>query len=324
MIAEEQRLSSTLVLAQHSEKAVQAGSSSFRTALVLSLIVHAALIFGIAFDQLLPPMLDVEQMEIVLVNSKSSDAPSHPERRAQNNLDGGGNTDEDRNLSSPLAAMNDDLAKQASDAERDVARLEREAQLLMTQIKAVQALDAQNLAPQTRQSKTQEYRYRPLVPNESAESSKTLPGVDPRQNGVAFTREAAEISKRFDAYQKRPRRKQLGGRAIAYLFAEYEDHYRTKIERVGTQNYPPPRNGEPVYGKVRITASVKADGTIERIVVNTSSGDPELDQDAVNIVYMAAPFGPFTPKMLQQADVLDITRTFSFMRQTEELSAESP
>jgi protein TonB len=323
MIAEQLGSSSALVLARQKGWAVNAWSS-LRNALVLSALVHVAILFGFAFEQFMPKMNDMEQMEVVLVNSKSSEEPSHALLRAQNDLNGGGNTDEDHTLSSPLAAMNDDLARQASEAEKEVARLEREALELMTQIKASQALDSKKAQINSKRSNPQEYLYHPLVPNNDAEVSKTLAGIDPNQNGQAFTREAAEISKRFDAYQKRPRRKELGGRAVAYVFAQYEDAYRTKIERVGTLNYPPPRNGEPVYGKVRVTASVKSDGTVEKIVVNNSSGDSALDQVAVNIVYMSAPFGPFTPKMHRQADVIDITRTFNFTRQTEELRAEAP
>jgi periplasmic protein TonB len=323
MIAEQLGSSSALVLARQKGWAVNAWSS-LRNALVLSALVHVAILFGFAFEQFMPKKNDMEQMEVVLVNSKSSEEPSHALLRAQNDLNGGGNTDEDHTLSSPLAAMNDDLARQASEAEKEVARLEREALELMTQIKASQALDSKKAQINSKRSNPQEYLYHPLVPNNDAEVSKTLAGIDPNQNGQAFTREAAEISKRFDAYQKRPRRKELGGRAVAYVFAQYEDAYRTKIERVGTLNYPPPRNGEPVYGKVRVTASVKSDGTVEKIVVNNSSGDSALDQVAVNIVYMSAPFGPFTPKMHRQADVIDITRTFNFTRQTEELRAEAP
>jgi protein TonB len=323
MIPEELGSSSALVLARHQDWAVNPWPG-LRNALVLSILVHLAMLFGLAFQQFMPPVNNMEQMEVILVNSKSSDAPSHPTLRAQNDLNGGGNTDEDHTLSSPLAAMDDDLAKQASDVEKNVARLEREAAELMAQIRASQAIDSQKAQSKSARSHPQDYLYHPLVPDQNAEVSKTLPGVDPNQSGQAFSREAAEISKRFDAYQKRPRRKELGGRAIAYVFAQYEDAYRTKIEKIGTLNYPPPRNGVPVYGKVRITASVRSDGTLEKVVVNNSSGDAELDQAAVNIVYLSSPFGSFTPKMHRQADVLDITRTFNFTRQNEELHAESP
>jgi protein TonB len=323
MIAGELGSSTAMVLARQKEWA-KSTWPGLRKAFVLSLIIHLAILFGLAFQQFMPPVNDMEQMEVILVNSKSSDAPSHPTLRAQNDLNGGGNTDEDHTLSSPLAAMDDDLAKQASDAEKNVQRLEREAAELMTQIKASLALETQKAKNKATHTNPQDDLYHPLVPDQNADVSNTLPGMDPTQNGQAFSREAAEISKRFDAYQKRPRRKELGGRAITYVFAQYEDAYRTKIEKVGTLNYPSPRNGEPVYGKVRITASVRSDGTIEKIVVNNSSGDSELDQAAVNIVYMSSPFVPFNPKMHRQADVIDITRTFNFTRQNEELHAEAP
>ena len=57
-------------------------------------------------------------------------------------------------------------------------------------------------------------------------------------------------------------------------------------------------------------------------MVNTSSGDSYLDIAAKNIVDRAAPFGKFTPEMLKEADVLDITRTFTFTRLGEGMHSE--
>ena len=88
---------------------------------------------GAALD-LDPPA--VSELEVVLVNSKSNEKPIDPLRRAQTNLNGGGNTDENRVMTTPLAAVNDELAAQASEAEQRVAKLEGEARRLMDRIRA--------------------------------------------------------------------------------------------------------------------------------------------------------------------------------------------
>jgi protein TonB len=59
---------------------------------------------------------------------------------------------------------------------------------------------------------------------------------------------------------------------------------------------------------------VRADGSVESIRVARSSGQKILDDAAVRIVRLAAPFAPFPAEIRQQVDVLDITRTWVFER----------
>ena len=58
--------------------------------------------------------------------------------------------------------------------------------------------------------------------------------------------------------------------------------------------------------------SIRRDGTVDSIEVNRSSGFRVLDQAAVRIVELAAPFAPFPPDIARDTDVLSITRTWSF------------
>ena len=284
-------------------------------AFALSVIAHALIILLITFKDFDPTRFISPELEVVLVNSKVDEKPIDPLRRAQTNLNGGGNTEEDRVMKTPLPSVNDELARQASETEQRVNRLESEARSLMSKIQAEQQIQQRNATPtSTTNTPSSDANPKVTVPISSANPAQQSHGLDANADGMAFARDAAEIARNFDAYQKRPRRKELGGRAVAYVFARYEDDYRTRVERVGTVNYPPPHNGRPVYGKVRLTVSVKADGAIEKITVNSSSGDSYLDQEASHIVELAAPFGHFTPEMLKEADVLDITRTFTFTR----------
>lgn len=287
-----------------------------------SVLLHLLVILLITFKDFDPSRFVSPELEVVLVNSKSEEKPVDAMRRAQSNLNGGGNTDEDRVLKTPLAAVNDELARQASDTEQRVARLEGEARALMEKIHAEQQIRQQTQGAASGQSNDGVPNAHAVAPNPQSAPSSDNHGLDPSAEGTAFARQMAEISRNYDAYQKRPRRKEIGGRAVAYVFARYEDDYRTRVEKVGTDNYPAPHDGKPVYGKVRLTVSVKSDGFIEKIVVNTSSGDSYLDIAAKNIVDRAAPFGKFTPEMLKEADVLDITRTFTFTRLGEGMHSE--
>lgn len=227
-------------------------------------------------------------------------------------------------MKTPMAAVNDELARQASETEQRVARLEGEARTLMEKIRAEQMLrqQTQGSAGTPTPAPASEARQKVTAPNPQASPAEASQGLDAAADGTAFARQAAEISRNFDAYQKRPRRKEIGGRTVAYVFARYEDDYRTRVERVGTDNYPTPNNGKAVYGKVRLTASINRDGSIEKIVINASSGDNYLDRAAEQIVRRAAPFGKFSAEMLKEADVLDITRTFTFTRLADGMHSE--
>lgn len=101
------------------------------------------------------------------------------------------------------------------------------------------------------------------------------------------------------------------------VFGPYEEAYRQKVEQVGAVNYPPPVDGHPLYGTVRVTATILKDGSLALIEILQSSGRPNLDDAARRIVQMAAPFQPFTEEMAAQADLVSITRSFNFIRAGE-------
>ena len=84
-----------------------------------------------------------------------------------------------------------------------------------------------------------------------------------------------------------------------------------KVERFGTLNYPPEARGK-VYGSLRLTVTLKPDGSVESIELDKSSGLKVLDEAAFRIVRMAAPYGAFPPDIRKDTDLLVITRTWFF------------
>jgi len=103
--------------------------------------------------------------------------------------------------------------------------------------------------------------------------------------------------------------------AIGFPITTYRSAWRAKVEQVGNANYPEELKGR-IYGKLRLTAYVRADGTLEDIEVDRSSGSAVLDRAALRILRMAAPFPPLPSEMRRKADVLAITRTWVFSRDT--------
>ena len=121
----------------------------------------------------------------------------------------------------------------------------------------------------------------------------------------------AQISRQLNEYNTRPRKKSIGSRAEEYRFAQYVDDWRLKVERIGNLNYPDGARGR-VYGSLVLSVSIKADGNLDTVEVQRSSGYPILDQAAEHIVKMASPYASFPANIQRDTDILIITRTWTF------------
>ncbi|MBK7662594.1 MAG: TonB family protein [Sterolibacteriaceae bacterium] len=235
------------------------------------------------------------QLEVVLVNSKSATRPDKPQARAQSNLDGGGITDEDRRAKTPLPASQQKREGDALvEAQRRVEQLEAMQQRLMTQVKSKAAVVAE------------QYRT-----SEQPEAPAPVSGRDLADRALAVAKLEAQIDKELEEYQKRPRKKFIGARTSEYIPAQYIEAWRQKIERIGTLNYPEAARGRH-YGSLLLYIEIKADGDINRVEIQRSSGNKILDDAAMRIVRLASPFAAFPPEMHQKFDILAFARTWTF------------
>ncbi len=75
--------------------------------------------------------------------------------------------------------------------------------------------------------------------------------------------------------------------------APYLDHWRRKVERIGTLNYPVAARRTGLSGSPVIEVAIRADGRLIDASVRRSSGYAELDQAALGILRLASPFDPF-------------------------------
>ena len=151
--------------------------------------------------------------------------------------------------------------------------------------------------------------------------SKTLNLEDINASAMEIEHLEAIISKQQDDYQKRPKRKFIGARAKEYRYALYVDAWRQKVEQIGNLNYPAAARDQQLYGQLQMTVSIRADGSIENIELNRSSGHKVLDAAAKHIVEMGAPYARFPEDISKEIDVLSITRTWTFTKE-DNLSSE--
>ncbi len=123
----------------------------------------------------------------------------------------------------------------------------------------------------------------------------------------------AELDTKQLNYAKRPRRKHVSAATKEYQYAAYLQAWRRKIEQVGTLHFPDEARRKHLYGNLVLLVSLNADGTIHEISLSRSSGHKVLDDAAIRIVRLAAPFAPFPKQIAEKVDILDITRTWQFV-----------
>jgi len=267
-------------------------------ALSFSVVLHAILIsVHFKFPDSLRWKSANAPLEVVLVNAKTKQKPSKADVLAQANLDRGGNVDQDRRAKTPLPVVEPrQPGKDLADAQRRVQQLEAQQRQLLAQAREARARVA---AEAPKQAPAEE----PAVAQPS--------GRDLADLALAALRLQAQIDKQVEEYQKRPRKKFIGARATEYRFAQYEEDWRSKVERVGTINYPPEARGK-LYGSLRLTVTLRPDGSVDSIELDRSSGLKVLDQGAYKIVRMATPFAAFPADIARDTDLLVITRTWFF------------
>ena len=264
-------------------------------AVVISVFLHGILLsihFQLPDDKRFAAMAP---LEVVIVNSKTRSRPTQAQVLAQSNLDGGGNTDEKRRAMSPLPTLAENRPGDAVlDARRRIQELEEQQRQLLTQV-----------APQHNPAPSTEART-PVEPQREAR------GIALRDSSLALVRSLeAQVARQIDEYNQRPKKTFVGARATEFRFAQYVEDWRLKIERIGTLNYPDGARGR-IYGSLRLSVAINADGTLNRLDVERSSGQPILDQAAEKIVKMGAPYARFPDSIRRDTDILVITRTWNF------------
>ena len=258
-------------------------------AITVSVVVHAGLlVFKIAdpqgFDRLMAPA----PLDIILVNARSQNAaPDKPQALAQTHLQGGGEAALGR-AQSPLPASVRNQTGQMEDAGKaQVVQMKQQQTALLAQIKQQLALNAAK----------------------PSSTVSTLVNQDPQQRQLLDM--LAEIEKRINEQNARPRTRYVSPSTREVSYALYQSHMRRLIEERGTRFFPQ-ANGQKLYGSLTLVVTVNARGKEISSQVLKSSGNTALDQAALDIASRAGPFGDFTREMKQEFDQLALVSRYTF------------
>jgi len=263
--------------------------------MLFSAALHLFVLFGISF--VLPDprsaLNNLQTLQVVLVNTKSNSKPAKADALAQHNLDGGGNTEQDRQAKTSFPALKDYKKFTPEQLAKRIVRLEAENRRVLAKLKSDHVIQLPK-------------------PNKTEGTTASTNGEDLVQKSLEIARLEAQISKNNEFYQKLPRRKFIGARTQEYRFAQYIEDWRIKVERIGNLNYPAQARQQKVFGSLQLSVSIRADGSMESVEVERSSGKRILDAAAVRIVKLAAPYAPLPPDITKDTDILTITRTWTF------------
>ena len=264
-------------------------------------LAHLIVILGVTFSPEDQHRHRVETLDVVLVPLPSETAPEHTDYLAQANRDGGGDTTEKVRPATPLPSPINSI-------EPAIAAIVPASSPVEPRT-AVAAADDVATAPQT--------EFEPARIPAPASSEDTAPVRDAEveahtRRALAIAALSAEIERDLRAYAERPRRKWISASTREHRFAAYMDAWRRKVERVGNLNYPEEAQRRGLAGDLLLDVAIRPDGAVEEIILRRSSGEHVLDDAAIRIVEIAAPFAAFPEDIAEDVDILHIERTWIF------------
>ncbi len=267
----------------------------------LAVMLHAMIILGVTFT-VITDKPSTHTMEITLAQHRSVNRPDKADFLAQFNQMGSG-TLEDKALTTTTtrAEFHDTVIRQASPREQP-----RTAPEVVQKQHRVIATTAR-----TEQKTTRDEQRQDPVPDHPPEARrKSL-----LQRSLEIASLEARLDRQRQIYAKRPRIKRLTSLSTASSAdAFYLNSWRRKIESIGNLNYPEEARRRKLYGSLRLMVAILPDGSLKEVELLETSGQKVLDDAAVRIVRLAAPFAPFPDELRQTTDVLEIIRTWQFRK----------
>jgi len=305
--------------------------------LLLAAAVHVLLILGLSFapESRKPKPQSKESLKVVLVRPSESPPKKveQPELLAQVNQAGSGDNQQTRPADIPASGAPEQESSapppppiQAAPA-LPPASSRPEPQPVPESPTEPETAPASAPAPPSSLAEAAKPRPKP-APKPTKPQNKpkpaSPPAAQPRKKRVSaaqllasrsteIARLTSELERKSAAFARLPRRKAISAATTEYKYAAYMEAWRRKVENIGNLNYPEEARRKKLYGNLLLHVAVRADGSVARIRLLKSSGHKLLDDAAINIVRLAAPYAPFPKDIRNEVDMLDITRTWQFL-----------
>ena len=265
-----------------------------RNAIILALAAHVALILAVSFDSG-DSGYKAPQIEVTLATRPSEAAPEDATLMAQDNQRGSG---EEAQINA-VTSSNNQLPTMNQPQQQTLPPRVDTSTAKQRLLSSTAASD-RAVARRLRDTDAQQAQIKGISP-EVDRLSAELASLE------------AELDEQTRTYADRPRVRRLtAASAKQAVDAAYLLDWRRRLEAVGNKYYPEASVRYGIYGDLRLLVVILQDGSLEDIRVLSSSGYAVLDEAAIKIVRMAAPFAPFPPELRATTDKLEIIRTWQF------------
>ncbi|MFT5451102.1 MAG: protein TonB [Enterobacterales bacterium] len=267
--------------------------------LFLATAFHALILLGISFA--LPDKTLEEfqrSLDVVLATEFSEKRPDEADFIGQADQIGGGESDDVEKLSTTeITPFPDEKMNEVSQ--------QKSIEEVKPQVDENQVLTA------TDSSKTQVQPDTQLL--EEQEAVKPLSAATFYNSSEEIASITAQLDEVNRNSARKPRKRQVSASIHRATDALYLDAWRRKIEKIGNLNYPEKAKRNGIFGSLSLKVSINKDGTVYDIAIRRTSGHKVLDDSAIRIVRLAAPFAPLTKDIMVDTDILEIIRVWHFL-----------
>jgi len=228
------------------------------------------------------------------VQWRTEEEPEKADYLAQANQQGGGETTE---KSRPAEPVSGEIPIPLEG--QDPVQVEQQVPSPELEVREIVAVEAEQ-SPALQQTSVEQPDFQRPNASQLIQQSMDMASLKP------------ELSRQRHSVSKLPKREFISANTKQYEFASYMSAWVSKVERVGNLNYPSDLRRKKLHGDLVLTVGIFQNGTVESIDVRRSSGISEIDEAAIRIVKMAAPYSPLPDNISDRVDILHITRTWRF------------
>lgn len=318
--------------------------------ILFSVILHVAVLLGISFNVFSPPEnAPVNNLDITLVTQQTLTEPEVADFLAQATNEGGGEMDEispepTLDLPVPIAEETPTSTPPTAElielpvpdltpatppvilpVEPVVTKPEPETETEIIEPKTI--IEPEPVPTPATEKLTTEIAERAVESSE--EHTETLEDVVeatelvvPQLSAQQLMAQALseistlqnQLANNSKSFSERPKKRRISASTTEYAAAAYMRAWEMKVERIGNMNYPQQAKDQNINGSLMLSVDIRPDGSVPAngIVISHSSGYPVLDEAAIKIVRMGAPYAQIPADVLQDNDMLTIIRTWRF------------
>ncbi len=261
----------------------------------LALCIHLIIVLGIGFVPLDMSTNDNQTLDVVLARNASEERPDKADFIGQANQLSGGESEQ---VTPPSTSVQAPFPEQSLNP----AAAMQQQKMAQNEEKNLLNTDTSDLLQQPVNPKLDQKQD----PRDNTGTSQSL-----RSRAIASLQAELDLDRLAEAND--PRRRVVSAAIHQASDALYLDAWQRKIEKIGNLNYPSKARQLNLNGTLKLKVSIRYDGSIVEVSIIDSSGSTILDQAALRIVRLAAPFSPLPPEIRKTTDILDIIRVWQFL-----------